>query len=306
MLYIAVAVLCVSCGENSQTPLPAESNLQVKEASKFIHSPGQKYKDYWFNGTAEISSYTLSQARYGELRDAQAVMVFVTEPFSKEYNTKADAPTTNDPTVLKLNQTRNFTTGIYPYSMINSSFFPFENGEQSIKITTSVQEWCGHVYMELQNNDQFNVNINSYFQGESVTNLKLDKVDLEDDVWSKIRLQPKLLKMGEFSMIPSFFYMRLKHVKTKAYPVKAELFYHHDDTSLYTLTYPDLGRKIAITFQTDFPHLIESWTETYSSGFGANAKTMTTTATRSKTIRSDYWSRNANADTVLRDSLGLK
>ncbi len=301
----SICLLLLGACKNTTAP-DATPEAKTTTASNFTYSPAKQYKDYWYNGTAEISSYALSQARYGEIREGEAVLVFVTEPFSTTYNTKADSPTPDDPSVLKLNQTRNFTTGIYPYSLMNSSFFPVENGEQSLKVSTSVQEWCGHVYMELQNKAQFNVRIDSYFQGESIADLTLDKVDLEDDIFSKIRLQPELLKQGELTIIPSFFYLRLKHVKTKSYKANAKLIEQEDGNSMYTLTYPELGRKFTVTFKTDFPHTIESWTESYSSGFGANAKQIQTTATKIKTIRSDYWRRNANADMVLRDSLGLK
>jgi hypothetical protein len=40
------------------------------------------FEKYWFNGEAELSSFQLTQARYGELREGKAVMIFVTEPFS--------------------------------------------------------------------------------------------------------------------------------------------------------------------------------------------------------------------------------
>ena len=39
----------------------------------------QDFKDYWYDGSAEISSYQLYQERYGEMREGTAVMIFVTE-----------------------------------------------------------------------------------------------------------------------------------------------------------------------------------------------------------------------------------
>ncbi len=55
-----------------------------------------------------------------------------------------------------------------------------------------------------------------------------------------------------------------------------------------------------------FPFSIEKWEETYVSGFGQGAKTLTTTAIKMKQLQSTYWSQNKNADVVLRDTLGLK
>ena len=83
-----------------------------------------KKKAYWYNNEAEISSYALSQARYGEVHKGKAVLVYVTEPFSPDKNTKADAPSDGNISVLKLNFMKKFNTGIYPYSMMTSIFFP--------------------------------------------------------------------------------------------------------------------------------------------------------------------------------------
>jgi len=63
---------------------------------------------------------------------------------------------------------------------------------------------------------------------------------------------------------------------------------------------------LKIKFQTAFPHQILGWEETGKSGFGDNAKTLTTTATLIKTIKSAYWSKNHNSDAGLRKTLGLK
>ena len=42
-----------------------------------------------------------------------------------------------------------------------------------------------------------------------------------------------------------------------------------------------------------------------TSGFGKNAKQMTSTATKIKTLKTPYWQQNRNKDLSLRDSLGL-
>lgn len=299
-LLIVLGLMIVSCQEPAQK---AASGGNSPKTVEFKYSPSQEYKDYWFNGTAEISSYELSQARYGQLRDGQSVMVFVTEPFSVSSNTKADNPTSEDPTVLKLNFTKNFNTGIYPYSMMNSSFFPFEDGQQSLKVATSVQEWCGQVYMELKNKQQFEIDIDSYFEGESQADLKLEKTLLEDDLWSMIRLQPDNLPQGEITAVPGFFYLRLKHVPTKAYSASGSLT-QTDSISSYAINYPELKRSLTINYETAFPHKILGWTEKYPKSYRGN-ELIQTKGRLKKTIRSDYWRRNSNKDAVLRDSLAL-
>ena len=62
-----IALLTVA--SSSEKPLEESRNLS------------QEFKDYWYAGTAEITSYNLKQARYGEIHQGTAVTVFVTEDF---------------------------------------------------------------------------------------------------------------------------------------------------------------------------------------------------------------------------------
>ena len=127
---------------------------------------------------------------------------------------------------------------------------------------------------------------------------------LENEIWTKIRIRPKDLPVGNISIIPSLEYLRLGHQEIKAYRAVGSLS-SKDGISTYTLTYPDLERTLSINFTADFPHTIESWTEQTISGYGPNAKSLTTTATKIRTLKTAYWSQNSNKDLILRDSLGL-
>lgn len=261
-------------------------------------------KDYWYSGQAEISSYSLKQARYGEVHEGHSVLVFVTEPFNISKYVKSDYGSADDVSVLKLNNTRKFNTGIYPYSMMTSSFLPFENGEHSFKVSSSSQEWCGHTYINLENRDEFNVLIESYFENESDV-ISMKKSLLEDDFWSKIRLNPRELPTGNISVVPSFFFLRMTHAECKAYDCKAS-WIENKIVTKYILEYPGLGRSITIEFETNGPHKILGWKETFKSGFGADAKVLTTEGTLIKTLRSDYWNKNKKSDSYLRTELGLE
>jgi hypothetical protein len=78
-----------------------------------------------------------------------------------------------------------------------------------------------------------------------------------------------------------------------------------DGISAYSLTFPELDRTLTINFRTTFPHTIESWTDEFKSGWGVNAKTMTSRATKINTIKVPYWQQNGNKDIFLREKLGL-
>lgn len=263
-------------------------------------------KAYWYDGKAELSSYKLTQARYGELHEGTAVLVYVTEPFSKKNHTKVDYPTENDPSVLKLNFTRKFVTGIYPYSAMTSSFFPFDSGDRSLKISSSMQEWCGHSYLELNNDGEYKIDLSSYFEGESFHGLTLNQELMEDDLWSMIRLDPSTLPTGKTTLIPSFLYLKLRSKEVKAYQGELSLSQKSDTVMQYTVNYPTLDRLVHLNFETEFPHRILSWDETYTSGYGENTKKLTTKGTLITTSRSDYWNENLNEHNYRRKELGLE
>ena len=265
----------------------------------------EQLKTYWYDGKGEITSYDLKQARYGEMRDGKAVLIFVTEDFSTKTMTKADKPAADNISVMKLNSTRKFNTGIYPYSMMNSTFYPFPDGENSVKISTSSQEWCGHTYLELVDKGNYQIQNHSYFQSEAEKEIKLKKALLEDDLWTKIRLNPQGLPVGKLEVIPSFFYLRFSHNQVKAYSAELSV-YASDSTTQYKVTYPELERELVITFETKFPFRILGWEDSFPSGWGENRQKLTTSATAIKSLKVDYWTKNSNADSLWRSKLGLE
>ncbi|MFK7810518.1 MAG: septum formation inhibitor Maf [Saprospiraceae bacterium] len=299
---VVLTVLSFSIVEKKQQDSHSTSTNSLEEN----RAVSQTTKDYWYDGTAEISSFKLSQAQYGEKHQGTATLVFVTEPFSKKSNTKADNNRSDNISVLKLNKTLKFNTGIYPYSMMNTTFFPFEKESTSLKIASSVQEWCGMTYLEMANNDKgFLFNFNSYFEGQSYQDKRISKATLEDDLWSLIRLNPELLPLGEQNIIPSMLSLRLKHKQPKAYKTIAALKKDEEGISHYSLKYPDLERELTIKFETEFPHRIIGWEDKSPSGYGVGKKMMSSKAELIKTLKTDYWNKNGVGDAGWREELGL-
>ncbi|TXE16057.1 septum formation inhibitor Maf [Psychroserpens burtonensis] len=296
----------MSCRDNT---IPKDQALQsepISEAPQTLtkspaFEPSQEFKDYWYAGEAEISSYQLKQARYGEMRDGNAVLVFVTEDFLPQKQVKADRYDKANTSLLKLNFTKNFNTGVYPYSIMQSTFYPVSNNQHALKVSCSVQEWCGHVYSQLNNRGKFEMTSYSYFESEGDEEVTLDKAILENELWTKLRIDPKSLPTGELKIIPSMEYIRLKHIETKPYFAKAI-----NKDGQYIIYYNGLDRKLTINYNPEFPYDITSWEETYKDGYGARSKMLTTKATKLKTIKSAYWSKNSNADENLRKTLQLK
>ena len=294
--FFLMITVITSC---SSTPSNQTAEIQTIK-------PSENFNTYWYNGDAEITSYQLEQARYGEIHTGTAVMIFVTEPFNMNKQVKSDNDGKDVESVLKLNFTKKFTTGIYPYSMMTSTFLPLSDLNQPLeKITSSVQEWCGQVYMQInRKNDKLDVNSYSYFESEGDQQLELHLNTLEDELWSKIRTNPDLLPIGKQQIIPSLFYLRLMHQPLMAYDAEITKT-NEKELVKYAIHYPKLDRKLIIFYENNFPHSIIKWEETYQSGWGEKAANLTTKATKMKTLKIPYWQKNSKSNAALRDSLGL-
>ena len=291
LLFIVLISLTVVFGYNKFNP--KNESLPLLELST-------NFKEYWFEGKAEISSYKLEQSRYGEPRSGTAVLIFVTEDFLPEAQVKADKKNDSNIPVLKLNAVKNFNTGIYPYSIMQSTFYPLVGNSHALKVSASIQEWCGHVYTQLNNRENFEIISNSYFQGEADQNMELEKTWLENEVWTQLRINPDNLPTGEVQIIPSLEFLGLAHIEIKAYQATAE-FYQDDNLGVYKISYPKLQRNLKIYYETSFPFNIEKWEETTEK----NGENFTTTATKMESLKSDYWDKNSNKDLPLREKLNL-
>ncbi|GLR18042.1 hypothetical protein [Portibacter lacus] len=319
MKYLIVAAVCllgiiaISLRDNGlaefsemQTEIVPES-LDQTQKTKVKDNP--RFNEYWYAGLAELSGYDLKQSRYGEIHNGQATMIFVTEPFSRKKQVKLDNPGAagNDKTsVLKLNSTRTFLTGIYPYSMMTSVFNPVSTASytDALKLTLSGQEWCGHVFMQMNlDGRQYDVKGYSYFESEGDQNFSIKSTYLEDELFNLIRLNPELLPKGEFELIPSAVVSRFMHEEVKPYKAMSRLektTWKEKQVSQYTIHYEHNNRVVNIYFQSDFPYLIEGWDDTYQS---FNREVLTSEAVRKNTKILDYWNKHDVKDAYLHKEL---
>jgi hypothetical protein len=304
LVFLITTVACRKVPKTEQPEVAVPTQMPLRVEPDYNRALSDDFKQYWYAGNAEITSYELKQARYGEIRDGKAVLIFVTEPFLADQQVKADGDHPDNIPVLKLNTTKNYLTGIYPYSIMTSSFYPVHDNQHALKVSFSSQEWCGHVYAQLNNRDQFEVVSHSYFETEADESIQLGKTVLENELWNKLRLDPEGLPVGNLEIVPSFEYIRLSHKSLKAYNANAKLA-QNNGLFTYEITYPELERTLTIYCNVSFPYAIEGWSETFKSGFGPNAIAMTSTAKKIKTIKSPYWQQNSNGYLSLRDSLGL-
>ena len=135
-----------SCGEPKASTDTLALNKNTGTSEKRPRKPlSQEFKAYWYSGEAEITSYALKQPRYGQIRKGHAVLIYVTEPFSAQKQVKADNPDASNIPVLKLNSTKKYLTGIYPYSLMSSTFYPVHDNGHALKVSFSWSRvvWTG-------------------------------------------------------------------------------------------------------------------------------------------------------------------
>jgi len=269
----------------------------------YANISADEFSNYWFSGNAEVSNYTLKQAHYGEVYEGEAALIFVTEPFSKSKQVKLDdvqKAGADKLDVLKMNKTRKFFTGVYPYSLMLSTFTPVDRERlpKLLKAVHSAQEWCGQTYMQVNSKGgSRHAMLESYFEGESSKKTDLGKLLLEDELWSVLRMGPELLPQGKLKLIPSLTQLRFRHVKADAQDATATVTIT-EAKGRYKIVYPSFSRSLEIEFDAAFPYKIKSWKEV--------DKGLTTTATLKASKHFPYWNHNRKADSEMRNELKMK
>ena len=268
--------------------------------------------DYWYQGKAEINRYRLQQNRYKDVHPGEAIHVFVTEDFLTDKQVKNDNyRNPNSTPILKNNFIKKFSTGIYDYSIMTSVFTPVktEDFPNTLKVSTSSQEWCGHTFMQLnQAGKNYKVKTQSYFESEGDTEKMVPLLMTEDEVFNRIRMAPEALPTGKFRMLPGTAIVRLMHLPFEAMQVEASRNdYKGQDVpgealQSYTIKFPKLDRTLEIVFEKEAPYQIIGWVDSYPSAFDKEIRK--TVAVRTHSLVSAYWNQNSLQDMALRKELG--
>ncbi len=306
-LTLSVSFLLSSCSSNADAKSTATMEADAAPELKAGWNPTDEWKDYWYNGLAEVNSYEIMQGRYYESHPGTAVNIFVTEDFSKENHVKLNNPSAAGKDrlpILKLNQSIKFNTGVYPYSVMLSAFMPVDrnNYPHAVKVSNSIQEWCGMAFMQANLYDKtIQLEQFSYFEGEGDSKSSFTGTFMEDELWTLIRIAPDQLPQGKMKIIPATTYIRFSHKPAMPYDAEVAVV-SKGDSKVLSVHYPALQRQLDISFNAAFPYTITGWTETYP-GFGGVP--LETKAVLESSTRMDYWNKNAAEDRPLRRELGL-
>ncbi len=313
-LFLLLPIVSVSCGaKRSQAQLPS-----TQQQATSIAIPAE-FGQYWNDGKAEISAYKGVQLRYNEVRPCTSVLIFVTEPFNAEKQVKADAPDSNRmyTSVLKLNHTKRFQTGIYTYSLMTSVFTPTQpaivqntayNPTAPLKITFSGQEWCGMVFHQLnrQADKSMRSAANSYFEseGDKTETLQADDNTLfADDAFIAVRELLKPLAAGTYSFYHTLEHARISHKALAPQEVSiakkdATLRFRGQDAAVTEWTLTGKNFVWLFTVEKQYPRRILSFQFTEGGKVIEKAELQ-------ESMRLPYWKLNANGDEHYVQELGI-
>lgn len=287
----------------------------VPDASSYTWLPDRPdagassaFWDRWGDGKAEMSGYRVTLPRYGEMRDGELVLIYVTEPHDRRRWIKHDD--VDDPhrvEVLKLNASLKFQTGIYPYSVLTSVFSPVADWGRErfspVKIAMSAQEWCGSYRRQLwPGQESFRSLLLSYFasEGERVRTAEApEDVLYEDALLVQLReLDGAFADGGDWRgrIVPSLWRLRAGHSRARPVPAtitRRDATRGGDPVTRFVLEYGDYRRTLDV--EKAPPHRILGW----STSEGAEAELL-------GTDRLAYWRLNAEGDESVRSRLGLE
>ena len=267
---------------------------------------------HWGDGQAELSAYRLTQPRYGVERSGTAVFVFVTEEFTSQQRVKSDGGHDDEFGVLKLNDMRDFQTGVYDYHTMTSAFLPVDGSLPvglPTKVSLSVQEWCGHVYEQILVDEGGMRRVShSYFDGEADRAGELPRREgvFADALPMVVRGLPvPLVEPGQSKTLPLFPRLmdgRFAHVDsawTEA-TIRRQTATHTRSVPAGDFEVVDVvvavegGRTTTWHVESAAPHRIIAW----ESDDGESAVLL-------GTMRSPYWQLNGPEGERLLPQLGL-
>lgn len=263
--------------------------------------------DHWGDGKAEVSAYALTQPRYGEDRRGEAILVFVTENFDEAARVKSDRGGPGTLPVMKLNDIRDFQTGIYDYHAMTSVFVPLTGALPAgtpAKVSFSMQEWCGHMADQLVvRGDGVQRALHSYFEGEGdqvgPTDLPVDAL-YADALPVVARGLVGEVGLWSGAVVPRLLDLRLHHRPlgassgelsvgpTQARTVPAGTF------TVTPVTLTQQGGATTLYVETAPPHRVIGW-ERSDGEVGA----------MTGSLRTAYWNQAHEGAERLRAQLGL-
>jgi hypothetical protein len=215
------------------------------------------FQKYWKTKGIETTKFILTQdsSTIGE-----ATLSYTLKDFGKDQPNGAISS-------LSSNFSQKIVQENYNYSENSTTITPLNTPlyAHALSIVSSSQSNDGTDFLSFQPEPKsyLFVGRNSVESEKEIRKIT-EKGNLEDEIWAKIRMNPDALPQGEIEMIPSLGYWNKVHKSPFAQEAKAELkgMENNPKLKIYFLDYPDLKRKLEITFEANFPFQIMGFKET--------------------------------------------
>jgi hypothetical protein len=249
-IFIISLTILISCQSTSAVP------KNDKEA----------FEKYWKQGLVEVSTYQFAQSTDSNQFKGNITLIYEIENFSKKRGLKLEEPKKHPGDamkVLKCNMILHSSDSMNQYNWMTSIFTPVDYNQysHSMKWTASSQDWNGQTYLQANwKGYRYETHSYSSFANEGDLEVKLVNAWLEDEIWNKIRVSPEELPIGKIKLVPGAFYFRSSHSVLKDYDAIASITEVQGQFQ-YSISYPELKRKVIINFEKELPHKILWWKE---------------------------------------------
>jgi hypothetical protein len=105
----------------------------------------------------------------------------------------------------------------------------------------------------------------SYTETDGVLTGQIQRNWLEDEIWTRLRIDPSQLPKGDFKIILGLGHANKYHLPTELHEAVGKIDTIKTEgiskSIRYSLRYPSLSRSLNIVFGSTAPYLIESWTD---------------------------------------------
>ena len=257
-LAICITLAVVYAFAKKATIFQQESKPKVETVVPINQETNKTFTDYWKKGKIEITKY--------ELKEDSILVGEGSLTFSIDYVEGVNK--TDSIQVLHSDFSGKIHKDNYDYSDMTSTYSPLNQTlrPHATKVINSVQEPTINSFLELsQIPKSYEIESENTFKEITKKHFILERKNLEDELWAKIRMNPNDLPTGDIEIIPSFAYWQSVRKSPNIYEAKAVLKdylgteFTGKKLKIYSLEYPDLKRNFSIVFEGDFPFEIVGW-----------------------------------------------
>lgn len=257
-LAICITLTVIYAFAKKATIFQQEPNPKVETVLPINQETNKTFINYWKNGKIEITKYELKE---DSISVGEGSLTFSID-YVEGVNKTDSIQTLHSDFMGKIHQEN------YDYSAMTSAYLPLNLTirPHAMQVINSVQEPTESSFLALsQIPKYYELIAKNTFKEKTKEHFVLERKNLEDELWVKIRMNPNDLPTGDIEIIPSFTYWQLVKKSPNIQESKAELKdyvgteFTGKKLKIYSLDYPDLKRNLSIIFESEFPFEIVGW-----------------------------------------------